>query len=78
MLYMWPTKTSNKKLQYKQNIFFRYDRHDAMHVKELKNIMANYGKVKSINITQYQNGGTENRATICNRNGGSNSNKRNQ
>ena len=33
--------------------------------KELQNIMAEYGKIKSIKVIHHQNGGTENRAMIC-------------
>ena len=32
---------------------------------ELKNIMAEYGKIKSLKVIHHQNGGTENRAMIC-------------
>ena len=35
-----------------------------MDVKELKSIMAEYGKVKHTKVIQYQNRGTENRAMI--------------
>ena len=36
-----------------------------MDVHELKNIMAEYEKIKSLKVIHHQNGGTENRAMIC-------------
>ena len=36
-----------------------------MDVHELKNIIAEYGKIKSLKVIHHQNGGTENRAMIC-------------
>ena len=36
-----------------------------MNVHELKNIMAEYEKIKSLKVIHHQNGGTENRAMIC-------------
>ena len=36
-----------------------------MDVKELQNIMAEYGKIKSIKVFHHQYGGAENRAMIC-------------
>ena len=36
-----------------------------MDVHELKNIMAEYGKIKSLKVIHHQNGETENRAMIC-------------
>ena len=36
-----------------------------MDVKELWNIMAEYGKIKSIKVIHHQNGARENRAMIC-------------
>ena len=33
-----------------RNIFVRYSRNDTMDVQELQNIMAEYGKVKSIKV----------------------------
>ena len=44
-----------------RNIFVWWNRDDAMDVKELKNVTADYKKVK---IIQYQNGGTEKKATV--------------
>ena len=48
-----------------KNIFVRYSRDDTMDVHELKNIMAEYRKVKSLKVTHHQNEGTENRTMIC-------------
>ena len=48
-----------------RNIFVRYSRDDTMDVQELQNIMAEYGKIKSIKVIHHQYGGAENRATIC-------------
>ena len=48
-----------------RNIFVRYRRDDTMDVQELQNIMAEYGKIKSIKVIHHQNGGIENRAMIC-------------
>ena len=36
-----------------------------MEVQELQNIMAEYGKIKSIKFLHHQNGGRENRAMLC-------------
>ena len=36
-----------------------------MDVHGLKNIMAEYGKIKSLKVTHHQNGGTGNRSMIC-------------
>ena len=36
-----------------------------MDVHELQDIMADYGKIKSVKVIHHQNGGTENRAMIC-------------
>ena len=36
-----------------------------MDVKELRNIMAEYGKIKSIKVIHHQNRARENRAMIC-------------
>ena len=36
-----------------------------MDVQELQNIMAEYGKIKSIKVIHHQSGGTENRTMIC-------------
>ena len=47
-----------------RNIFVKYSRDDTMNVHELKNIMAEYGKIKSLKVIHHQNGGTENRAMI--------------
>ena len=48
-----------------RNIFVKYNRDDTVDVKELQNIMTEYGKVKSMKVTHNQNGQTENRAMIC-------------
>ena len=48
-----------------KNIFVRYSRDDTMEVQELQNIMAEYGKIKSIKVLHHQNGGRENRAMPC-------------
>ena len=48
-----------------RNIFVRYSRDDTMDVQELQNIMAEYGKIKSIKAIHHQYGGAENRAMIC-------------
>ena len=37
---------------------------DPMNIQELQNIMAEYGKIKSIKVIHHQNGGTKNRAMI--------------
>ena len=36
-----------------------------MNVKELQNIKAKYGNIKSIKVIHHQNGRTKNRAMIC-------------
>ena len=48
-----------------KNIFVRYSRDDTMEVQELQNIMAEYGKIKSIKVLYHQNGGREKRAMLC-------------
>ena len=48
-----------------RNICVRYSRDDTMDVHELQNIMAECGKIKSVKVIHYQNGGTENRAMVC-------------
>ena len=47
------------------NIFVKYNRDDTVDVKELQNIMTEYGKVKSMKVTHNQNAQTENRPMIC-------------
>ena len=60
-----------------RNIFVWCNRDDTMDVKELKNVTADYKKVK---VNQYQNGGTEKKSNsiLWNRNNGSQCNNRNQ
>ena len=58
-------KLTRKDCNTDRNVFVRYSRDDTMDVHELKNIMADYGKIKSLKVIHHQKGGTENRAMIC-------------